>query len=109
VRARGVAGAPPPPVLYLSEEGHSCIRKAAEVLGLGRDAVRTVPVDEDFRLDVGALRDAVRADRAAGRRPFCVAASAGTVNTGAIDPLDAVADLCQAEGLGLPLAGASAP
>ena len=106
VRARGVAGAPAPLVLYLSEEGHSCIRKAAEVLGLGRDAVRTVPVDEDFRLDVGALRDAVRADRAAGRRPFCVAASAGTVNTGVIDPLGAVADLCQAEGLWLHVDGA---
>ena len=57
-------------------------------------------------MDVEALRDAVRADRAAGRRPFCVAASAGTVNTGAIDPLDAVADLCQAEGLWLHVDGA---
>ena len=82
------ASAPAPLVLYLSEEGHSCMRKAAEVLGLGRDAVRTVPVDGDFRMDVRALRAAVAADRAAGRRPFCVAASAGTVNTGAIDPLD---------------------
>jgi transcriptional regulator with XRE-family HTH domain len=93
----GVAS--PPLVLYLSEEGHSCMRKAAEVLGLGADAVRTVPVDGDFRMDVGALRAAVTADRAAGRRPFCVAASAGTVSTGAIDPLDRVASVCQAEDL----------
>jgi glutamate/tyrosine decarboxylase-like PLP-dependent enzyme len=106
VRARGVAAATAPLVLYLSEEGHSCMRKAAEVLGLGRDAVRTVPVDDELRMDVTALRAAVAADRAAGRRPFCVAASAGTVNTGAIDPLDGIADLCQAEGLWLHVDGA---
>jgi glutamate/tyrosine decarboxylase-like PLP-dependent enzyme len=82
------------------------MRKAAEVLGLGRDAVRTVPVDDQLRMDVTALRAAVAADRAAGRRPFCVAASAGTVNTGAIDPLDGIADLCQAEGLWLHVDGA---
>ena len=106
VRARGIAGVPAPLVLYLSEEGHSCMRKAAEVLGLGAEAVRTVPVDDGFRMDVRALRAAVAEDRAAGRRPFCVAASAGTVNTGAIDPLDEMADLCQAEGLWLHVDGA---
>ena len=77
VRVRGLRDAPAPLVLYLSEEGHSCIKKAAEVLGLGDDAVRTVPVDGSYRMDVGALRAAVAADRAARRRPFCVAASAG--------------------------------
>ena len=82
------------------------MRKAAEVLGLGGDAVRTVPVDGDFRMDVEALRAAIARDRAAGRRPFCVAASAGTVNTGAIDPLDEVATLCQAEGLWFHVDGA---
>ena len=109
IRARGFqsAGAGRGPlVLYLSEEGHSCLRKSAEVLGLGQDAVRTVPVDGGLRMDVSALREAVARDRAAGLRPFCVAASAGTVNTGAIDPLDRVADLCQAEGLWLHVDGA---
>ena len=106
VRAQGLRGTPAPLVLYLSEEGHSCMRKAAEVLGLGGDAVRTVPVDGDLRMDVGALRAAIARDRAAGRRPFCVAASAGTVNTGAIDPLDEVATLCQAEGLWFHVDGA---
>jgi glutamate/tyrosine decarboxylase-like PLP-dependent enzyme len=106
VRARGIAAIPAPLVLYLSEEGHSCMRKAAEVLGLGAEAVRTVPVDDGFRMNVRALRAAVAEDRAAGRRPFCVAASAGTVNTGAIEPLDEVADLCQAEGLWLHVDGA---
>jgi glutamate/tyrosine decarboxylase-like PLP-dependent enzyme len=105
VRARGLRGMPAL-ILYLSEEGHSCMRKAAEVLGLGGDAVRTVPVDGGYRMDVGALRAAVAGDRAAGRRPFCVAASAGTVNTGAIDPLDEVAALCEAEGLWFHVDGA---
>jgi aromatic-L-amino-acid/L-tryptophan decarboxylase len=106
VRAQGIRGARAPLVLYLSEEGHSCIRKAAEVLGLGQDGVSTVPVDGDLRMDVSALRQAVARDRAAGRRPFCVAASAGTVNTGAIDPLDQIAGLCRAEGLWLHVDGA---
>ena len=106
VRARGLRDFPAPLVLYLSEEGHSCMRKAAELLGLGRDSVRAVPVDAEFRMDVRALRAAVTADRAAGRRPFCVAASAGTVNSGAIDPLDDVAALCQAEGLWFHVDGA---
>jgi glutamate/tyrosine decarboxylase-like PLP-dependent enzyme len=106
VRAQGLHGAPAPLTLYLSEEGHGCIRKAAEVLGLGGDAVRTIAVDRDFRMDVGALRAAVAADRLAGRRPFCVAASAGTVNTGAIDPLDELAALCRSEGLWLHVDGA---
>jgi glutamate/tyrosine decarboxylase-like PLP-dependent enzyme len=105
VRAEGLSGRPQL-VLYTSEEGHGCIRKSAELLGIGGAGVRTVPVDGDFRMDVGALRRAIAADRAAGLRPFCVAASAGTVNTGAIDPLDALADLCAAERLWLHVDGA---
>jgi aromatic-L-amino-acid decarboxylase len=106
IRARGIRGARAPLILYLSEEGHSCLRKAAEVLGLGQDGVHTVPVDGELRMEVGALAAAIAGDRAAGRRPFCVVASAGTVNTGAIDPLDDLADLCQREGLWLHVDGA---
>ena len=72
--------------LYVSAEGHSCLRKAAELLGLGASAIRAIPVDDDFAMDVRALRDAIAADRRAGDVPFFVAASAGTVGTGAIDP-----------------------
>jgi aromatic-L-amino-acid decarboxylase len=93
-------------VLYMSEEGHSCLRKSAELLGLGANAVRTVPVDAAWRLDVAALREAIAGDRAAGRHPFCVSASAGTVNTGAIDPLDAVAGVCAEERLWFHVDGA---
>jgi aromatic-L-amino-acid/L-tryptophan decarboxylase len=106
VRRDGVSQAPTPLVLYASEEGHSCLRKSAELLGLGSASLRTVPVDADFRLDVRALRAAIGHDRAAGFRPFCVAASAGTVNTGAVDPLAALADLCTEEELWLHVDGA---
>jgi len=106
VREEGLSSARPRVTLYLTEEGHSCLRKAAELLGLGSDAIRIVPVDDELRMRPDALRDLVRADRAAGFRPFCVAASAGTVNTGAIDPLDRIADVCDAEGLWLHVDGA---
>jgi aromatic-L-amino-acid decarboxylase len=106
VRARGLQGHSSSFVLYTSEEGHSCIRKTAEVLGFGEDSVRIVPTDREFRIDVDALRSAVARDRADGRRPFCVAASAGTVSTGAIDPLATLADLCHAENLWLHVDGA---
>jgi glutamate/tyrosine decarboxylase-like PLP-dependent enzyme len=74
-------------VLYLSSEGHSCLRKAVELLGLGSQSLRFIPVDNNYRMEVAALKAAIEADLAAGNQPFCVAASAGTVNTGAIDPL----------------------
>jgi glutamate/tyrosine decarboxylase-like PLP-dependent enzyme len=106
VRADGLQGRQPRFVLYLSSEGHSTLRKAAELLGLGAAAARTVPVDDDFRMDVAALRAAIAADRAAGKRPFCVIASAGTVNTGAIDSLAAVADVAAEEGLWFHVDGA---
>jgi aromatic-L-amino-acid/L-tryptophan decarboxylase len=106
VRQDGVGAAPAPLALYLAEEAHSSIRKAAELLGLGTACLRTVPVDDQFRLDVAVLRQAISRDRAAGLRPFCVAASAGTVGTGAIDDLDALATLCADEDLWLHIDGA---
>lgn len=104
-RADGLSGHPPL-VLYVSAEGHSCLRKAAELLGLGARQMRTIPVDRAFRMDPAALRAAVAEDRAAGRRPFCVAASAGTVNTGAVDPLTEVADVAAEHDLWLHVDGA---
>ncbi len=106
VRERGLQAQSPELVLYLSEEGHGCIRKAAEMLGLGSNALRLIPTDQTFRMDVAALQAAIQADRAAGRQPFCVAASAGTVNTGAIDPLSLLADVCADESLWLHVDGA---
>ena len=106
VREQGLQGQRTPLVLYTSEEGHSCIRKAVELLGLGSANLRSIAVNDRFEMDLAALKEAVAADRAAGRRPFCVAATAGTVNTGAIDPLDEIADFCAAEDLWLHVDGA---
>ena len=106
IRAEGLQGNRPTLVLYVSSEGHSCLRKAAELLGLGTRAVRIIPVNDRLQMNVAGLRSAVAEDRAGGRRPFCVAASAGTVNTGAIDPLDELADFCKEQDLWLHVDGA---
>lgn len=93
-------------VVYTSDQGHSAIAKAVEALGLGKAGLRVVGTDGQRRLDMAKLRDAIFADRAAGRTPMAVAASAGTVNTGAIDPLDDVADLCAELGVWMHVDGA---
>ena len=105
IRAAGLRGAPQLRV-YVTNEGHSCIRKAAELLGLGASAMRTVAVDERLAMDVHALAEAIAVDRRAGDVPMCVAASAGTVGTGAIDAFDAIADICAREGVWLHVDGA---
>lgn len=106
VRSVGAAGVPKSMVLYASSETHSSVRKAVELLGLGRDALRTIPVDGEFRIDVSALEACIVSDRRDGREPFCVVANAGTVNTGAIDNLARVADLCADHDLWLHIDGA---
>jgi glutamate/tyrosine decarboxylase-like PLP-dependent enzyme len=95
-----------PLAVYMSAEGHSCLRKAAELLGLGGQYVRTVPVDGTFRMDTSALRRLITADREAGVRPLFVAASAGTVNTGAVDPLEEIAEVTREHGLWFHVDGA---
>jgi aromatic-L-amino-acid/L-tryptophan decarboxylase len=99
-------GAGPPLVLYLSEETHVVSVRAADMLGLGRRSVRRIAVDADYRIRVDRLREGIRADREAGRRPFAVSISAGTVATGAVDPLNDVADVCVEEGLWMHVDGA---
>jgi aromatic-L-amino-acid/L-tryptophan decarboxylase len=88
-------------VIYASARTHMSIPKAAAMAGLGRDAVRPVPVDADGRVDPGALEQAIAADRGAGRVPICAVANAGDVNTGAVDPLQAMADVCRRHGVWL--------
>jgi len=87
--------------LYVSEETHHSVKKAALLAGFPAAALRTLPVDARFRLRVDALRDAVRADRSAGRLPFLVVANAGSTNTGAVDDLAAVAQVAREERLWL--------
>jgi len=93
-------------VLYASTQVHHCVPKAAKAAGILPDRVRFVAVDERFRLRLDALERAVAEDRARGLRPFFVVCSAGTVNTGAVDPIEAVADVCAREGLWLHVDGA---
>ena len=93
-------------VAYASREVHSSVPKAMELLGLGRNALREVAVLADDTIDLAALREAIAADRAAGAFPFLVVGCAGTVATGALDPLDALADLCAEEGLWFHVDGA---
>lgn len=106
LRAEGLRGAPHQLTLYASTEVHSCIQKAVELLGLGNYGLRKVPVRADYTLDLQALEAAILADRAAGCRPVCVVGNAGTVNTGAIDDLEALAELCAREGLWFHVDGA---
>jgi aromatic-L-amino-acid/L-tryptophan decarboxylase len=98
-RRDGLQGRATRLVGYASREAHGCVAKAFELLGLGRDGLRLVATDRDHRVDLAALAQAVAADRAAGLRSFCVVGAAGTVNTGAIDDLDALARLCRGQGL----------
>jgi len=84
--------------VYCSEEAHVTIDRAADMLGLGSDAVRHIAVDAELRLDVAALEEVLRADAARGIRPAAVVATAGTTGTGAIDPLAAIADVASQHG-----------
>jgi LSD1 subclass zinc finger protein len=97
VRARGMQNAVQPMTVYCSEEAHSSIQKAVELLGFGTDALRLAPVSDAMQIDVAALREMMAEDRANGCRPVCVVGGAGTTTTAAIDDLNALADLCAAE------------
>lgn len=97
----GLVGCAARPVVYASREAHGSVEKAARLCGLGDASVRRVRCDPLWRMDLRALREALAADRAAGRRPVMVVATAGTTNSGAIDPLGALGDLCAREDLWL--------
>jgi glutamate/tyrosine decarboxylase-like PLP-dependent enzyme len=114
VRRLGVMGGRRPPVqaargpmvLYASIETHSSVQKAVELMGLGEANYRRIPVNSQYEVDVAALAAAIAADRAAGCQPLCVVGNAGTVNTGAIDDLTALAELCRREKLWFHVDGA---
>jgi len=92
--------------VYSSAETHNSVQKAVEALGLGSDGLRYIETDRNLRIKMESLRDAVAADRKAGRLPICVVGNAGTVNSGAIDDLSALADFCGSENLWFHVDGA---
>jgi aromatic-L-amino-acid/L-tryptophan decarboxylase len=94
VRTQGLQGAAARLKFYRSGEGHSCHQKAIELMGVGSEHLRSVQHDRSLRMIPSALDDAIRQDRHRGDIPIAVIASAGTVNTGSIDPLDEIADVC---------------
>lgn len=98
--AKGIKSAiVPKAVIYLTEQAHHCVTKAIRIAGLGESQIRYVPIDERFRMRPDALEAMVVADKAAGLTPFLVVGSAGTTDTGAVDPAEAIADVAEAHDL----------
>ena len=106
VRCAGVAASSKKLAAYTSVAAHNCIGKAMDISGIGSDALRLIPVDGHHRIDLTALEEAIGADRRAGFTPFLVVGTAGTVDTGAIDNLDALAGICHRERLWFHVDGA---
>ena len=106
IRKAGVAGVAKRLRCYCSTETHTWVQKAADISGLGTDSVRWIASDEEQRLDLAALGEQVQRDRESGDQPFLVAGTAGTVSTGAVDPLPDIADFCAREGLWFHVDGA---
>jgi len=104
VRERGMSGEPR--AIYCSAETHTWVKKAADLFGYGTDAIRWIDVDDEQRMQVAALRAAIAEDRARRVRPLMVVATAGSVSTGAVDPLPEIAAVCREHGLWLHADGA---
>jgi glutamate/tyrosine decarboxylase-like PLP-dependent enzyme len=97
----GLRSLPAQPVMYVSAESHHSLSRAARITGLGAEAMREVPVDDDLRMKTSALQSLIRRDREKGCAPFLIVATAGTTNAGAIDPLNSLADIAAREELWL--------
>ncbi len=106
VREQGMQAAASRLMVYASSEVHSSVQKGLELLGMGKLSLRKIPVQPDYTIDIAALESTLAADRRAGCRPICVVGNAGTINTGAIDDLNALASLCRREDLWFHVDGA---
>ncbi len=106
VASEGLWNIAAPMTVYASDQVHMSIPKAADLLGLGRAQVRLIPTDDRFRMNVASLRQTIAEDIANDFKPFCIVASAGTVNTGAVDPLDEIAAVAKEFGLWFHVDGA---
>ena len=101
VAAREAAGHPERAAIYMSDQSHSACIRAAKIIGIRPEGIRLVPSDTQYRLDINALTHSVAHDRAAGFTPIAVVANAGASSTGAIDPLEPMADYCERHGMWL--------
>ncbi len=106
LRTNGMRSAPQPMIIYCSDEAHSSIQKAVELLGFGNHSLHRIPVNDAMQIDLAALERAISDDRANGLRPICVIGVAGTTNTGAIDDLPRLAEICRREELWFHIDGA---
>lgn len=101
VAAREAAGAPARPTVYLSDQAHTALVRAARIVGVPAEGIRTIRTDDHFRIDVDELERTLVADREEGRTPVAICANGGATNTGAVDPLPALADLAERHGVWL--------
>ncbi len=106
IRQQGLRAVDGQMVVYTSSETHTCVKKAVEVIGIGSNYLRLVPVDEHYRIRVDLLKQMIEDDKATGLLPFCIIGNAGTVNTGAIDDLEELATLCSQHGCWFHIDGA---
>lgn len=106
LRKEGIYGSKKRMMVYASKEVHNCINKSVDMLGLGSDSLRLIDVDENYEINISALKDQIMKDRQAGLQPFCVVGNAVTVNTGACDNINALADVCAEEKLWFHVDGA---
>ncbi len=106
IRKKGIQVVPAQMVMYGSAETHNCVIKGVEVIGIGSDNFRKIPVDKQYRVRVDLLKQMIQEDRIAGHLPFCIVGNAGTVNTGAIDPLEELATIAKEEGMWFHIDGA---
>ena len=106
VAARDTAGSPEKPTVYMSNQAHLAMARAARIIGVHPEHVRLIPCDSHARIDVSALTEAVAQDRREGLHPIAICANAGTASSGAVDPLDTLAEFCEAEDIWLHVDGA---
>ncbi len=106
IRKKGIREVNGQLIMYGSSETHNCVIKAAEVIGIGSENFRKVPVDDQYRIRITELERMIADDKKSGYVPFCIVGNAGTVNTGAIDPLDELVEIAKKEKLWLHVDGA---
>jgi len=106
IKTKGLQAVKGPFTIYGSSETHNCVLKGVEVIGIGSDNFRKVPVDENYRICTSELRRMITEDRKAGYQPFCIVGNAGTVNTGSIDPIEELVAIAREENLWLHIDGA---